>query len=603
LRVVHLTFYKCASQWVRDILTDPEVSAVTGFPLSLNSVDVATGPWPEQPCDTFAGPIYGASSRAWLNHSLPDDRAIVVIRDPRDIVISLMYSVAFNHAPTINTLLLRSPMERASTKDRVRLGMHLITGWADALKSWGGFEPTGRELMMSYKAITEDPKGQFHRILQFVGWQVPEDVFDRVLDRFSFEKMTGRKRGESNVYSHHRKGVDGDWRNYFDRELGYEFEETFPGMLTALGFERTNEWYASLPDDIETLREDAVPESETNNLLMKIARLEHLHQEAMDVDLWRTAAEDRLTDIQRLTATVERLRANFAERKQVAEERLADILKLNEFMRELEARVQHVSQTADERLAKLIQLTETVQRLEARAADAEQVALDRYEQIQQLDGAVRAAREEAEHRLADVDRLNQAVRAAENAADLRLAQIHQLHGVLDAAQTELGIARSELGVARSELGVAQTELGVARSELKAANDTAVQRLGQIETLRQVAQANECAAAERLTAIKELSKAADERLADIHKLTDMVHDARATADERLEALERLTLQYSMLQDNFDRAQIAAIDHAAFIRELEASFSYRFGFRPIAAVGGILRRFTRAQKAPFAQNRGV
>lgn len=463
MRVVHLTFYKCASQWVRDILTDAEVSAVTGFPLSLNSVDVATTAWPEQPAHTFAGPIYGASAEAWLTNSLPDDRAIIVIRDPRDIVISLMYSVAFNHAPTINTLLLRAPMENASTKDRVRLGMHLITGWSHALKSWGGFQGSGREFLTSYKCITDDPQGQFERILRFLGWDVPAEVFNRILDRFSFEKMTGRKRGESNVFSHHRKGVDGDWRNYFDRELGYEFEETFPGLVTALGYESRDDWFEALPTALDTLREDATPASETHTLLAKIASLEHLHQEVINVEFWRAAAEERLADIERLTATVERLRANFAERKEVAEERLADIVKLHAVVEELERRLQ-------ERLSAIRELTDTVHTLEGRAEKAE--------------------------------------------------------------------------------------------------DTA-----------------------------------DERLADVHTLTGMVQEARHTADERLEALERLTVSHKILQQNFDSAQIAAADRAAHIRDLELSFSYRYGFRPLAALGAMWRRVTTGDRTAGRVVRGA
>jgi hypothetical protein len=572
------------------------MSAVTRFPLSLNSVDVATSAWPEQPSGTFAGPIYGASAQAWLTNSRPDDRAIVVIRDPRDIVISLMYSVAFNHAPTINTLLLRSPMERASTKDRVRLGMHLITGWAESLRSWGGFQPTGREFLTSYKSITEDPAGQFERILNFVGWEVPQDVFSRVLDRFSFEKMTGRKRGESNVFSHHRKGMDGDWRNYFDRELGYEFEETFPDMLTSLGFEHSKDWFEALPAELETVKEDAVPESEAQTLLAKIAKLEHLHQEVIDVGFWRTAAEDRLADIERLTNTVERLRANFAERKQVAEERLADIVTLNNVVKELESRIEKISRTAEERLDQIGALTEIVHQLEAKLAEPNYLAEERLDQIgalteivHQLEAKLAEPNYLAEERLAKMLELTEVVRhlearaeAAEQAALERYEQIEALNKAVMAAQ------------AQAQQRLADVERLTAR--VQQAEEEAENRLAALTALNDIA-------AQRQLVIEQLSEAADERLVDVHKLTAMVHDAQATADERLDALHRLTLQHRLLQENFDHARIAAIDHAAHLRELEASFSYRYGFRPVAAIGSVLRRVMRPQKPRLAQDRGV
>ena len=169
LRVIHLTFYKCASQWVRDILTDSEVISVSGFPLSAGGIDVASEGWPNVPSDSFAGPLYGASYENWSENAADDDRAIVVLRDPRDLVISLVFSLGFSHVPSSMTRLLRSPISAASDRDRVRIGIFLLTQWADRMRSWGTAPPGNREYVTSYQRLTSHPKEEFGAICRFLG--------------------------------------------------------------------------------------------------------------------------------------------------------------------------------------------------------------------------------------------------------------------------------------------------------------------------------------------------------------------------------------------------------------------------------------------------
>lgn len=170
MRVIHLTFYKCASQWVRDILTDPEVSLVSGCPLSVGGIDVASDPaWPAFPPASFAGPIYGASYQDWCAGSGEDDRAIIVLRDPRDIVVSLVFSLGFSHVPSTMTRLLRSPIAAATDHDRVRIGIFLLTQWADRMRSWGTAQLSHREYLTGYARLVANPKEEFSSICRFLG--------------------------------------------------------------------------------------------------------------------------------------------------------------------------------------------------------------------------------------------------------------------------------------------------------------------------------------------------------------------------------------------------------------------------------------------------
>ena len=55
--------------------------------------------------------------------------------------------------------------------------------------------------------------------LGFLGVEASEVEIDTCIRNCSFEALSGgRVRGEENANSFFRKGIDGDWQNYFRRE-------------------------------------------------------------------------------------------------------------------------------------------------------------------------------------------------------------------------------------------------------------------------------------------------------------------------------------------------------------------------------------------------
>ena len=421
MRVIHFTFYKCASQWVRDILTDPEISLVSGYPLSVGGADVCVDrTWPEFPQSTFAGPIYSASYDDWITNSNEDDRALVVLRDPRDLIVSLVFSLAFSHVPSSITRLLRSPISAASDRDRVRIGIFLLTQWADRMRSWGTAPASSRHHIATYTRLIQNPKDEFSAICRFLGWPVEPRLLHRVVDRYSFENRTGRKPGEVNPYSHLRKGMDGDWVNHFDRELGKEFEETFPQLLFDLGFETSKDWYKSLPEAPPPPEQIPSGSARVQELLSKIASFEDRYTELV---LWRTAAEDRLQNIRELTLTVNELQSRVAAPNLDTVEHLSQI-------RELTATVRHLELVSAERLANNQRLIANVQELHGRLEEKNTIAVERLEQVYELTRRVHDWEEIAEQRIRDMGYLNAAIASlktrateAETSAAERLEQV------------------------------------------------------------------------------------------------------------------------------------------------------------------------------------
>lgn len=248
-RVLHLTLEKCGSQWVRDVLNAPEVQAYSRRPYSGVTLSMADCRTLEIPDFTFSGPIYGMNQWEWEYWRNPDDRAVVVLRDPRDALISLLYSLLYSHVPTSMVDAFRKTLHGLENQE-ARIS-YLITSQRRSIsfrmyKSWVTQE-TDSALLIRYESLIQDQQSGFRKILDWLHWPVPDDTLGKVVERLSFSSRSGRQPGEGDKLSHFRKGIANDWRNHFTQEHGELWEQLYPGLLTEIGYEQSNDWWLALP--------------------------------------------------------------------------------------------------------------------------------------------------------------------------------------------------------------------------------------------------------------------------------------------------------------------------------------------------------------------
>lgn len=356
-RVFHLTFYKCGSQWVRDVLTDPHIQAVAGFRLAVSGLDLPSQPWPDIPPGTLASPLYCPSSEEWEREAKTHDRALVVLRDPRDVLVSLVFSLRGSHVPSAITRLVRGPLERATATDRLYLGMFLMSQWTERLRTWGGYPSTQTTLVTTYSRLVASPAETFGQMFDFLGWPIPESTLESVLGEHAFTAKTGRQPGEENRFSHWRKGIPRDWETHFTRDTGRVFEESFPGLLTGLGYESSADWWNKLA---ESLPEAASAPDPTAELLSV------LEQHQNELAVVRTAAAERLTQLEQADVEMRMLQEELACYRSACEDRERQIMELHEWLRNAQREAQEQGAAAAERLRQLEELTERLRAAESR---------------------------------------------------------------------------------------------------------------------------------------------------------------------------------------------------------------------------------------------
>ncbi|MBP0005334.1 MAG: sulfotransferase domain-containing protein [Cyanobacteria bacterium SBC] len=88
-----------------------------------------------------------------------------------------------------------------------------------------------------YEDLIKNEETEFKKIFLHYGLteaQVLEAL--EIVRQCSFKKLAKRQSGQENRKSHFRKGISGDWENYFTSEHIQIFEELFPDALEKLGY-------------------------------------------------------------------------------------------------------------------------------------------------------------------------------------------------------------------------------------------------------------------------------------------------------------------------------------------------------------------------------
>ncbi len=234
--VFHITHYKSGSQWVLAILSEVAQNRIIAPQIAAKHVtDQPIIPGRIYPCVYLPQPVF-------LEANPPETRKVfIVIRDLRDTLVSQYFSVRNSHQ-IVNQVQqeLREALRAKEVVDGMMLLMEKrLHVSAEIQKTWINSE----DLLVRYEDLNKDEQAGFEKIISYCNIQVSDKALAEAIDRHSFEKRAGRKPGEEDVNSHHRKGISGDWRNYFDKKLTKEFKERFGNVLIETGYEKNSNWH------------------------------------------------------------------------------------------------------------------------------------------------------------------------------------------------------------------------------------------------------------------------------------------------------------------------------------------------------------------------
>lgn len=269
--VFHITHIKSGSQWIAEILKhsapDRFVEPRARLAHVLEDPIIPGKVYPT---------VYVPRSGFELiqKRMVSPCRAFVVVRDLRDTLVSLYYSMAYSHS--ITNAHQRRVRERLRSVDTEGGLLHLIGNEADheamrelfALAMPERFAVLAKPdtpdlplalsvatiaevqlswvdsefLTVRYEDLVEDEYAVFENIIDYCGIDVARERLHDIIRYNTFEAVTGRRRGQEDPGAHQRKGIVGDWRTHFTDRVKARFKAWYGHVLIRTGYVQDFNW-------------------------------------------------------------------------------------------------------------------------------------------------------------------------------------------------------------------------------------------------------------------------------------------------------------------------------------------------------------------------
>lgn len=165
---------------------------------------------------------------AAIARSFPDCAFVQVLRDPRDVAVSM-----WHHMQRIGDT------GRWDGADAV--AVDLAAGWAsntEGVRRVGSERLGERYRELRYEDLLEDPVAALTPLLEVLGVDAQAATVRRMAEQASFEALSGRARGEEDRGSHFRRGEVGTWRDALSAEAAARIWEQAGVAMAARGYER-----------------------------------------------------------------------------------------------------------------------------------------------------------------------------------------------------------------------------------------------------------------------------------------------------------------------------------------------------------------------------
>ncbi|MFQ5570302.1 MAG: sulfotransferase domain-containing protein [Rhodothermales bacterium] len=234
--VFHITHWKAGSQWVRQVLSEAQPRRVVEVKNDMSHV--TKDPIVE---GGLYSPVYLTRDHfeAALDPAL-DKRMFVVIRDLRDTLISWYFSLKVSHRLSNQGIAkFREQLSELNLEDGLQfLICGKLAGIAAIQQSW----IASNKPIFRYEELLADELTVFKKIFAHCEIDLSVSEGEEFIRRHSFERKSGRKRGEEDIQSHYRKAIVGDWENYFSKSIKDLFKEKFGHVLIDTGYESNFDW-------------------------------------------------------------------------------------------------------------------------------------------------------------------------------------------------------------------------------------------------------------------------------------------------------------------------------------------------------------------------
>jgi lipopolysaccharide transport system ATP-binding protein len=163
-----------------------------------------------------------------------------VIRDLRDSIISAYFSVRYSHVATEQIQKRRNALYDLSEEDGITYMIENVgKGYSRIQTSW---LDTVETPVFRYEEFIEDELETFGKIMEHCEINIRNRKLRSIVENNSFSRITGRKPGQEDKYSHLRSGTKNNWKDHFTSDHIKLFKKLYGETLIQTGYEKDLNW-------------------------------------------------------------------------------------------------------------------------------------------------------------------------------------------------------------------------------------------------------------------------------------------------------------------------------------------------------------------------
>ncbi len=182
-----------------------------------------------------------------LEEFFPSAKVVHLVRDGRDVLVSGFFHW-INRTDDGRRLL--SSCDRVERLLNDEFVDYWSTMWTEVNK--GMAEHPRVSARIRYEELITDFEATFKTLLNAFSLRSEVRVVHRAKSLSAFTKMSGgRERGEAHTASDVRKGVVGDWKNWFTRKDAERFWSVAGDTMKAFGYEKDASWIETVPTTLD----------------------------------------------------------------------------------------------------------------------------------------------------------------------------------------------------------------------------------------------------------------------------------------------------------------------------------------------------------------
>jgi len=176
-------------------------------------------------------------------------KVVLMIRDPRDQLISRVF-----HIQRVQDHAWHQKLKSVSMDEAIMLcieggdGLPGMRTMIELTQTW--LDKRLNIVCVRYEELLAEPVKEFRRVVDYLEIQMSDALIESIVARNQFERLASgkkfwketRKQGQADPNSHFRKGITGDWQNYFNEAHKEKFKQLAGDKLIELGYEQDMNW-------------------------------------------------------------------------------------------------------------------------------------------------------------------------------------------------------------------------------------------------------------------------------------------------------------------------------------------------------------------------